>query len=139
MLLALALTASACKKESAPRKEAPPPEPTAPTEGAGGAGVGQTEAQASQPGPGGVTGRKIKIAFSAPSADHGWTGAISVKAKEQAARYDDVEFSLTQASNAADQVNQINSIISQKPDVLVILPHDDTVTPAALAAMKAGI
>jgi ribose transport system substrate-binding protein len=27
----------------------------------------------------------------------------------------------------------------QKPDVLVILPQDETVTPAALAAMKAGI
>jgi ribose transport system substrate-binding protein len=137
VLLSLALLPGACKKESQPKKE-PAPEPTAPP-AAGGAGVGQTEAPASQPGPGGVTGRKIKIAFSAPSADHGWTGAISVKAKEQAAKYDDVDFSLSQASNAADQVNQINSIISQKPDVLVILPHDDTVTPAALAAMKAGI
>jgi len=84
-------------------------------------------------------GAKIKIAFSAPSADHGWTGAISDNAKKQAAKYDDVEFTLTQANNAADQVNQLNTIIAQKPDVLVVLPHDETVTPAALAAMKAGI
>ncbi|HSS00375.1 MAG TPA: substrate-binding domain-containing protein, partial [Kofleriaceae bacterium] len=38
-----------------------------------------------------------------------------------------------------DQVNQLNTIIAQKPDVLVILPHDETVTAAALTAMKAGI
>jgi ribose transport system substrate-binding protein len=135
-LLSLALVLSACKKEEASQKSEPKTDDTAKAPAAP-AGAGQGEPQAA--GPGGVTGRKIKIAFSAPSADHGWTGAISVKAKEQAAKYDDVEFSLTQAANAADQVNQINSIISQKPDVIVILPHDDTVTPAALAAMRAGI
>jgi len=89
--------------------------------------------------PAAPAGAKIKIAFSAPSADHGWTGAISVNAKKQAARYDDVDFSLTQAATAADQVSQLNTIVMQKPDVLVILPQDETVTPAALAAMKAGI
>jgi ribose transport system substrate-binding protein len=83
--------------------------------------------------------RKIKIAFSAPAADHGWTGAISVNAKKQGAKYDDVELTVTQAATAADQVNQLNTIAMQKPDVLVILPHDETLTQAALAAMKAGI
>jgi ribose transport system substrate-binding protein len=90
-------------------------------------------------GTGGVTGRNIKIAFSAPSADHGWTGAISTDAKAQAAKFGDVDFNLVQSADAAAQVNQINSLIAQKPDVLVVLPHDPTVTPAALAAMKAGI
>ena len=137
LLLSLALVASACKKEGERKQPEPTPSPQTPT--ATGGGAGQTETPEQAAGPGAITGRKIKIAFSAPSADHGWTGAISVKAKEQAARYDDVEFSLSQAANAADQVNQINSIIAQKPDVLVVLPHDDTVTPAALAAMKAGI
>src|SRR5260370_662560 len=60
------------------------------------------------PAGGRAPGAKIKIAFSAPSADHGWTGAISVNAKKQAAKYDDVEFSLTQAPTAADQVSQLN-------------------------------
>jgi ribose transport system substrate-binding protein len=118
--IALAFAAGACKKE----RDQPPPSPT--------------PAPAQNPTPG-QSARKIKIAFSAPSADHGWTGAISTKAKQQAATYNDIEFSLTQAANAADQVSQLNTIIMQKPDVLVILPHDDTVTPAALAAMKAGI
>jgi len=127
--LSLVLSAGACKKEQAepaPEGAATPPQ------------VQPDPGQA--PGPGaGPTGGKVKIAFSAPSADHGWTGAISVNAKKQAARYDDVEFSLTQAASAADQVNQLNTIIAQKPDVLVILPQDETVTSAALAAMKAGI
>src|SRR5688572_625816 len=127
--LSLSLGATACKKEQAqptPGETATPPQ--APP------GPGQA------PAPGAVpTGGKVKIAFSAPSADHGWTGAISVNAKKQAAKYDDVEFSLTQAATAADQVNQLNTIIAQKPDVLVILPQDETVTSAALAAMKAGI
>jgi ribose transport system substrate-binding protein len=123
----LVLFASACRKES-DKKAEKPAEPAQPT---------QPEQKAPEPGQ--APAGKVKIAFSAPSADHGWTGAISVNAKNQAAKYDDIEFSLTQAPNAADQVNQLNTIMMQKPDVLVILPQDDTVTPAALAAMKAGI
>lgn len=120
--LSLSLLGSACKKEKDKTQPAPTPTPSA----------------AQDPAPA-QPGRKVKIAFSAPSADHGWTGAISTKAKAQAATYTDIEFSLTQAPNAADQVSQLNTIIAQKPDVLVILPHDDTVTAAALNAMKAGI
>jgi ribose transport system substrate-binding protein len=133
VVLSMALLSSACKKETAKPEKQPDTtgeskagDPTAGEEGKSTAGAG-------------VTGRKIKIAFSAPSADHGWTGAISVNAKKEAAKYDDVEFSLTQAPNAADQVNQINTLLLEKPDVLVVLPHDDTVTQAGLAAMRAGI
>ncbi|HWM84564.1 MAG TPA: substrate-binding domain-containing protein [Kofleriaceae bacterium] len=128
----MALMSSACRKEEPAKKSEAKPVEAGGGQPAAGEGEGKDEGR-------GVTGRKIKIAFSAPSADHGWTGAISTNAKKQAATYDDVEFSLTQAANAADQVNQINTIVLQKPDVLVVLPHDDTVTPAALAAMKAGI
>jgi ribose transport system substrate-binding protein len=123
LFLALALCQLGCRK-SEPAKTEPPPKPDEAT---------RTVA------PAAPSGAKVKIAFSAPTADHGWTGAISTNAKKQATKYDDVEFTLTQAANAADQVNQLNTIVMQKPDVLVILPHDETVTPAALAAMKAGI
>jgi ribose transport system substrate-binding protein len=122
--LSLSLSATACKKEQAQ----PAPGETTPTPAA-------KAVSGEAPAP----GAKVKIAFSAPSADHGWTGAISVNAKKQAAKYDDVEFSLNQAPTAADQVSQLNTIIAQKPHVLVILPQDETVTSAALAAMKAGI
>jgi ribose transport system substrate-binding protein len=128
VLLSLsALAVGACKKE---RDKGPSRDP-APTD--------PTPRPADPDQTGQAPGGKIKIAFSAPSADHGWTGAISTNAKRQAAKFADVEFSLTQAATAADQVNQLNTIIAQKPSVLVILPQDETVTPAALAAMKAGI
>jgi ribose transport system substrate-binding protein len=129
LVLTLALSQGACRKAEEAKKTDNTPKP------------GDTAA-ATTPAPppaGRPAGAKIKIAFSAPSADHGWTGAISTNAKKQAAKYDDVDFSLTQAATAADQVNQLNTIMMQKPDVLVILPQDETVTPAALAAMKAGI
>lgn len=129
LVLILALSQSACRKADEAKKadNAPKPGDTAAT------------TTPAPPPAGRPAGAKIKIAFSAPSADHGWTGAISTNAKKQAAKYDDVEFSLTQAATAADQVSQLNTIMMQKPDVLVILPQDETVTPAALAAMKAGI
>jgi ribose transport system substrate-binding protein len=125
LVLTWALLPTACRKSQESKPEPAPSRGETPT--------------ATVPPAGGSAGAKIKIAFSAPSADHGWTGAISVNAKKQAAKYDDVEFSLTQAATAADQVSQLNTIMMQKPDVLVILPQDETVTPAALAAMKAGI
>jgi ribose transport system substrate-binding protein len=127
LVLALAISQYACRKaQDAPKADE-------------GRKPGETPTATTPPTTGAPTGTKVKIAFSAPTADHGWTGAISSNAKKQATKYDDVEFSLTQAPNAADQVNQLNTIMMQKPDVLVILPHDETVTPAALAAMKAGI
>ena len=126
LIIILAIFQGACRKAEQPPKADNTPKP--------GDSATATPAPPARP-----AGAKIKIAFSAPSADHGWTGAISVNAKKQATKYDDVDFSLTQAANAADQVNQLNTIIAQKPDVLVILPHDETVTAAALTAMKAGI
>ena len=126
LAISLAILQGACRKAEQPPKADNGPKPG-------------DSATATPPPPARAAGAKIKIAFSAPSADHGWTGAISVNAKKQATKYDDVDFSLTQAANAADQVNQLNTIIAQKPDVLVILPHDETVTAAALTAMKAGI
>src|SRR5678815_4787843 len=82
LVLILALSQSACRKEE-PKK----------------ADNAARPGDATPPPPAGRTaGAKIKIAFSAPSADHGWTGAISVNARKQAARFDDVEFSLTPVS-----------------------------------------
>jgi ribose transport system substrate-binding protein len=124
LALTLASLQMGCRTEDKPKVDQEP-KPTA-------------TASAPTPAPR-AAGAKIKIAFSAPTADHGWTGAISTNAKKQGAKYDDVELTLTQAANAADQVNQLNTIAMQKPDVLVVLPHDETVTAAALAMMNAGI
>ncbi|MDP9181798.1 MAG: substrate-binding domain-containing protein [Actinomycetota bacterium] len=86
-------------------------------------------------------GKKVKIAFSAPAADHGWMAAITKNAKAQAAKYKDVEFISTEgAADAAAQVAQIESLIARKPDVLIILPHDGAaLTQVAQQAMAKGI
>jgi ribose transport system substrate-binding protein len=43
-------------------------------------------------------------------------------------------------NDSAAQVSQVETLISQKPDVLVILPHEGgPLTPIAQKAMQAGI
>jgi ribose transport system substrate-binding protein len=86
-------------------------------------------------------GRTVRIAFSFPGADHGWLAAITEFARAEAERYDDVEFIPIEGTNdSAAQASQVETLISQNPDVLIILPHEgDALTPVALAAMEAGI
>jgi ribose transport system substrate-binding protein len=87
------------------------------------------------------SGETIKMAFSAPGADHGWLAAITENAEEEAARYDDVDFVLLEGTNdSAAQVSQVEQLIAEEPDVLIILPHEgDPLTPVALEAMEQGI
>jgi ribose transport system substrate-binding protein len=87
------------------------------------------------------SGETIRIAFSAPGADHGWLAAITANAEAEAERHDDVEFVLLEGTNdSAAQVSQVEQLIAEGPDVLIILPHEgDPLTPVALEAMEAGI
>ncbi|MGR6321463.1 substrate-binding domain-containing protein [Micromonospora soli] len=86
-------------------------------------------------------GKKVTIGFSAPAADHGWIAAITNNAKAQAAAYSDVELKSVEAgADAAAQRAALSTLISQKPDVIVLLPHDGKELNAfGLEAMKAGI
>ncbi|MGN9918789.1 substrate-binding domain-containing protein [Micromonospora palomenae] len=86
-------------------------------------------------------GKKVIIGFSAPAADHGWIAAITNNAKAQAQAYSDVEFKSVEAgADAAAQRAALSTLISQKPDVIVLLPHDGKELNAfGLEAMKAGI
>ena len=86
-------------------------------------------------------GKKVVIGFSAPAADHGWIAAITNNAKAQAQAYSDVEFKSVEAgADAAAQRAALSTLISQKPDVIVLLPHDGKELNAfGLEAMKAGI
>jgi ribose transport system substrate-binding protein len=97
----------------------------APSEDAGGEGEGGT----------------VKIAFSAPGADHGWLAAITENAEAEAAEHDDVEFVLLEGTNdSAAQVSQVEQLMAEDPDALIILPHEgEPLTPVALEAMEAGI
>ncbi|MFC7546045.1 substrate-binding domain-containing protein [Plantactinospora sp. GCM10030261] len=86
-------------------------------------------------------GKKVVIGFSAPADDHGWIGAITNNAKAQAGAYSDVELKPVAAgADAAAQRSALSTLISQKPDVIVLLPFDGKELNAfGLEAMQAGI
>ncbi|HVQ57275.1 MAG TPA: substrate-binding domain-containing protein [Solirubrobacterales bacterium] len=89
---------------------------------------------------GGGSGKTVSIVASVPPTDHGWLGAISKDAQAQADEYDDVDFKLLEAADADSQAQQIEQVISEKPDVLVVLPQDgEALTPVAQKAEAAGI
>ncbi|MGB2571719.1 substrate-binding domain-containing protein [Micromonospora citrea] len=103
-----------------------------------------TEAQtkaAAAPGGNNEPGKRVTIGFSAPAADHGWIAAITNNAKAQAGAYSDVEFKTVEAgADAAAQRAALSTLVSQKPDVIVLLPHDGKELNAfGLEAMRAGI
>ena len=82
----------------------------------------------------------VRIAFSAPGADHGWLAAITNNA-EAAASDLGVELILREGTNDSNtQITQVQQLINEDPDALVILPHEgDALTPIAQEAMAAGI
>ena len=91
--------------------------------------------------PNAAPGQKVVIGFSAPAADHGWIAAITNNAKAQAGAYSDVELKAVEAGNdAAAQRASVATLIAQKPNVIVMLPHDGKeLNASGLEAMKAGI
>ncbi|HWS35366.1 MAG TPA: substrate-binding domain-containing protein [Actinoplanes sp.] len=86
-------------------------------------------------------GTKVVIGFSAPAADHGWLGAIISNAKAQAEAYPDVELkSVESGADAATQRAALATLLAQKPNVIVLLPHDGKeLNSFGLEAMTAGI
>jgi ribose transport system substrate-binding protein len=86
-------------------------------------------------------GTKVIIGFSAPAADHGWIAAITNNARAQAGAYSDVELRAVEAGDdAAAQRAALATLIAQKPNVLVMLPHDGKeLNASGLEAMRAGI
>src|SRR5918994_2428317 len=75
--------------------------------------------------PNAAQGKQVTIGFSAPAADHGWIAAITNNAKAQAATYKDVTFKQVEAGkDAAAQRAVLETLIAEKPDVIVLLPYD---------------
>lgn len=86
-------------------------------------------------------GKKVRIMFSGPVADHGFLAAVAAFAKKQAATYTDVEFTaLEAAADAPSQIAAVQTAIAEKPDALIIFPQDgDLLTGVGKAATAAGI
>jgi ribose transport system substrate-binding protein len=91
--------------------------------------------------PNAAPGRRVIIGFSAPAADHGWIAAITNNAKKQAEAFSDVEFKTVAAgADAAAQRAALSGLLAEKPNVIVLLPHDGKELNAwGLEAMRAGI
>jgi ribose transport system substrate-binding protein len=107
----------------------------------GGSG-GSAASEEGTPASGGTAGDgNVKIAFSAPGADHGWMAAITENARKEADRLGDVELIASEGvTDSAAQADQIETLIAQKPDALVVLPNEgEALTPVAQKAMAAGI
>jgi len=83
----------------------------------------------------------VKIAFSAPGADHGWMAAITKNARDAAEKLGDVDLKVAEGvTDSAAQADQVETLIAGKPDALVILPNEpDALTPVAQKAVAAGI
>jgi ribose transport system substrate-binding protein len=82
----------------------------------------------------------VKVAFSAPAADHGWLKAVSDNAKAKAKELG-IDMTVNDsATTSAEQADQIETLIQSKPDVLVVLPNEgEPLTPVAQKAMDQGI
>ncbi len=106
-----------------------------------GGGSGDAAAQTTDDaGTSNDSGETVSIVASVPPTDHGWLGAISKNAQAAADRYDDVDFRLLEAADADSQAQQIEQVISDRPDALVVLPQDGAaLTPVAQRAEAAGI
>jgi len=106
----------------------------------GGSGSAATAQTTSGDGSSQTSSGPVSIVASVPPTDHGWLGAISKNAKAAAERYDDVRFRLLEAADADSQAQQIEQVISDRPDALVVLPQDGAaLTPVAQRAEAAGI
>ncbi|CAM4495218.1 substrate-binding domain-containing protein [Nocardia ninae] len=88
-----------------------------------------------------AAGKQVRVGFSAPAADHGWTAAVTRNARAQAEKFADVTLNVTEGTNdVSRQIEQVQSMINQKVDVLVVLPFDgNALTEVAKNAMAAGI
>lgn len=78
------------------------------------------------------------IGISVPKASTGWTAAVTFYA-EKYCEDNGINYKLVQAESTNDQANQIDDLISMKPDAIVLLPINDELATAAQTVKDAGI
>lgn len=91
-------------------------------------------------GGGGTNGKKLKIGVSLPTADHGWTGGAVWWANEAKKLHPDIEFNIQTAKDPSEQINQIETLMTQGVDALVVLATESApLTPVAKQVREKGI
>ncbi|MEI3339367.1 MAG: substrate-binding domain-containing protein [Eubacterium sp.] len=85
-----------------------------------------------------ASGDQPFIGISVPKASTGWTAAVTFYA-EKYCKDNNLNYKLVQAESTNDQANQVDELISQKPDAIVLLPINDELATAAQTIKDAGI
>lgn len=90
---------------------------------------------------GGSSGKK-SIVVMTPNATHGFTGQSVKDAQEgtkKLAEENDLDYKVVTSANATEQASQIEQVVADKPDIVVLWPHDDTLKSAAQSFVDAEI
>lgn len=86
---------------------------------------------------------ELTIGISLPSATHGWMGALIDNAEKQAKELKESEginYVMTNAEDPNKQANDVDDLISQKVDVIVMLPIESAaLSPVGQKVKEAGI
>lgn len=87
------------------------------------------------------SGKKYKVAVSLPPANNSWQAKMLEVVTEESAKYSDkFEFTIKNATDDNDQVNQLNIFKSDNYDLMVILPGNGTLlTPICEDIFDSGI
>ncbi|MCG9896180.1 MAG: ABC transporter substrate-binding protein [Fimbriimonadaceae bacterium] len=116
--------------------------------GAIGLGLVGCSAPAETPAPAGETtssaapegGKTFKIGVSIPAATHGWTGGVVYWANEESKKHPGFEFNIQTADKPEDQINDLETMMTQGVDALVVLATESApLTPIAKQIRDKGI
>lgn len=85
--------------------------------------------------------KKFVVGFSQCTFEDSWRKSMLLDMQVEASYFPNVDLLVTDAGgNSEKQVAQIEELIRKKVDVLIVSPNEiDPVTPAAVAAYRAGI
>lgn len=93
-------------------------------------------------GGGSTDNDKKSIVVMTPNATHGFTGQSVSDAQsgtKALAEEHDLDYKVVTSADANEQAGQIEQIAGEKPDIVVLWPHDDTLKSAAQAFVDANI
>lgn len=87
-----------------------------------------------------VLAGEITIGVSIPAATHGWTGGLNYYAEDTINKlkesHPEIDYVLATASDATEQVNDIEDLMARKIDALVILPMESAPLTEPVKAIK---